>query len=457
MASFRFHIHSLLAGLGLLVPLAPVRADLVTDWNSEALNFMASSAESPFITRDLAMLNIAIYNAGESIRGVYNTYSTASYSVGSGPAGASLEAAMSTAAYEVMRGLYGDSSGFTSLYATQMGGIAAGQAKDDGELWGQSIAASILSWRDTDGSGVAAGTPYAPVGTVGYWQQTSTAGALLPGWGNVDTFSINSTSGYTSSLPVSSVANYLTTEQYAADFNQVKDLGAHSSLTRTADQTSQAYFWTGISGTVKVPQLWNEIATNAAATAGLDVFDTARLFAAMNVAMADAGIAAFAQAYSTQFWRPETAIANGGDGFFDTDGNPDTMGDVWLPLIDSPSFPEYVATTAAYSAAAAAVLAEFLGDNHNFSLGSDIDSSGSIDMTRNYTSFSQAADEAAQSGIYAGIQFGTSVTDAQALGGDIASQVVASNFAPVPEPAGALLILLGCGMGLLGRRRRAGW
>lgn len=452
----RSHFYPLLAGLGLLVltPFSALRADLVTDWNAQALDYMASTAESPFITRDLAMLNIAIYNAGESIRGGYNTYSANGYSVGSGPAGASLEAAMATAAYEVMQGLYGSNSSFTALYDAQMSGIAGGQAKDDGAIWGASIAASIISWRTNDGADVAASTPYTPVGTVGYWQQTSAASALVPGWGNVETFSINGTAGYTSTLPGSSVPNYLTSSQYAADYNQVKDLGAQFSLTRTADQTNQAYFWNGVQGTVKIPALWNEIAVNAAATAGLDVFDTARLFAAMNVAMADAGIAAFADVYDVQFWRPETAIANGGDGFFDPDGNIDTEGDqFWLPLINSPSFPEYASATAAYSAAAAAVLAEFLGDAQSFSLGSDIDNNGSTDLTRNYTSFSQAAAEAAQSGIYSGTQFGTSVTDAQTLGSDVASQVVSSNFALVPEPTGALLVLLGCGMGLLGRRR----
>lgn len=363
---------------------------------------------------------------------------------------------MATAANTVMQSLYGGSSAaFTSLYDTQLGGIAAGQAKDDGIAWGLSIANDMLAWRASDSASVAASTPYSPVGTVGYWQQTSAASALLPGFGNVDTFAIGSTVGYTTTLPGSSRTDYLSSGQYAADFNQVKDLGAQFSVTRTADQTNQAYFWAAGNGTVKVPGMWNEIAAAAAAKANLDVFDTARLFAAMNVAMADAGIAAFADAYDVQFWRPETAIANGGDGFFDTDGNPSTTADdSWLPLINSPSYPEYVAAQAAFSAAAAAVLAEYLGDNLEFSLGSDIDGDGDIDMTRDYTSFSQAAAEAAASGIYSGTQFGTSITDGQILGSDVGNYVIANNFALVPEPSGALLILLGSVISLIGRRRR---
>lgn len=457
MRSPRVHFYSLLAGLGLLLtPLAPARADLVTDWNAQALDVMRSATESPFVARDLAILNTAIYNASESIRGVYNTYGSGSYTApGSGPAGASIEAAMATAAHTVMESLYGSNSGFTSLYNSQMSGIAAGQARTDGEAWGLSIANDILAWRSGDGSDVAGSTPYSPVGTVGYWQQTSAATALLPGFGNVDTFAIAGTAGYSSTLPGSSLANYLTTGQYATDFNQVKDLGAASSLTRTTDQTNQAYFWAAGDGTVKIPGMWNEIATTAAAKAGLDVFETARLFAAMNVAMADAGIAAWAEAYDTQFWRPETAIANGGDGFFDTDGNPSTTGDAfWLPLINSPASPEYVSSQAAYSAAAAAVLAAYLGDSMTFDQGSDITQDGNPDLTRSYTSFSQAANEAAQSGIYAGTQFGTSVTEGQALGSNVADYVLNNQFAPVPEPSAAVLMMLGFAVSFLGRRRK---
>jgi hypothetical protein len=288
---------------------------------------------------------------------------------------------------------------------------------------------------------------------MGYWQQTSPANALLPGWGNVDTFAISGTAGHTTTLTGGTLAAYVQTSQYAADFNTVKDLGAQFSLTRTADETSQAYFWAAGNGTVKMPGLWNQVATAAAATAALDVTETARLLAAVNLAMADAGIVAWETAYTTQFWRPETAIANGGDGLFDTDGNIDTEGDVfWLPLINSPSFPEYVSTQSAFSAAAAAVLAEYLGDSLSFNLGSDINGDGSIDLTRSYTSFSQAADEAAQSGIFAGIQFGTSITDGQAIGANVADFVVNNNFALVPEPAGVLLMLLGTLL-MLPRRR----
>ncbi|MCB1278730.1 PEP-CTERM sorting domain-containing protein [Prosthecobacter sp.] len=453
MRPFAPHFSALLASAALLLtPVTAVRADLVTEWNALALTTMSSSTEAPVMARDLAILQASIFNASESIRGGYNTYGYNAYSApGAGPAGADYQAAMISAANTVMQSLYsGSSSDFTTLYNTQIGTIAAGQAKDDGIAWGITIANEVLSWRSTDGSAAAASISYSPVGTVGYWQQTSPSGALLPGWGNVGTFTIPGAGGYMTTLPGGSVSNYLLTGQYATDYNQVKDIGAAFSLTRTADQTNQAYFWAGGDGTVKMTGMWNQIAETVATNAGLSVADTARLLAAVNLAMADASIVAMATDYSTQFWRPETAIANG-----DIDGNGSTGVDVsWTPLINSPSLPEYVSLSATISQAAATVLAAYLGDSVAFSLGSDIDGNGSIDLTRNFTSFSEAANEAALSGIYGGTEFGTSVVDGQAIGTQVGNYVVGNNFALVPEPSGALLMMFGAGLFCFGTRRR---
>ncbi|WP_395753856.1 PEP-CTERM sorting domain-containing protein [Prosthecobacter sp.] len=451
MLHFPPHFIRLLATSALLLTtVTAVQADLVSDWNALALTSMTTT-EDPMVAHDLAILQTSIYNAGQSIQGTYNTYGYGAYPApGTGPAGADYQAAMIAAANTVMQNLYPTSStDFTSLYNSQLGTIVDSQAKTDGINWGITVANNLLNWRATDGSAAAASTLYTPVGTVGYWQQTSAAGPVLPGWGSVGTFTIPGTASYMGSLPGGSVTTYLQSSQYAVDYNQVKDIGYALSLTRTSDQTNQAYFWAAGDGTVKMTGMWNQIAQTAAATAGLSTADTARLLATLNVAIADASTAAMATSYDTQFWRPETAIANG-----DIDGNASTAVDsLWAPLIKSPSLPEYVSLGATISEAAATVLASYLGDNVSFSLGSDITGDGSIDLTRNFTSFSQAAQEAAMSGVYGGTQFQTSVTDGQALGADVANYVLANNFAVVPEPAGVVLILLG-GMFFLGSRRR---
>lgn len=448
-----------LLALTTLFASSLAKADWVTDWNSTALSAMRTTSEAPSMARDLAMLHVAMYNASETLRNTYNPYSFGSYSPSgpmSGPAGASLEAAMATAANTIMQNLYsGSSAAFTNLYNSQISLIADGQSKTDGMAWGQTIANDILTWRAGDGASAAAGTPYFPVGTVGYWSQTSPTPAQLPGWGAVGTFAIANTGIYQGALPGGTIAGYLQTGQYATDYNQVKDLGSASSISRSADQLTQAYFWSTPAGSVQVPGMWNQVAQSVAANSGLTISESARLFAALNVSMADASIATFATAYDTQFWRPETAIANGGDVLFDSDGNPSTEGDaLWLPLINSPSFPEYYALTGALSGAAAGVLESYAGQNYAFTLGGDIDGDGNSDLVRNYAGFSQAASEASMSGVYAGTQFLTSSMDGMAMGTQIGEVVTQNYFQNVPEPSGIILTMLG--LSWIGGRRARG-
>ena len=443
---------SLLAAAALLLCAASVaRADIVSDWNAAALSAMTSSTEDPQVAHDLAILDLSMYNAAESLNTTYTPYSYGTYSApGTGPSGADYQAAMISAANTVMQNLYGGSSStFTSLYNSELSAISNSQAKTDGINWGVTIGNNLLAWRATDGSSSAASTPYSPVGTIGYWQPTSSANPMLPGWGSVGAFAIPSTSTYMTTLPSGSVTTYLQSSQYATDYNQVKSLGAAFSTTRTSDQTNQAYFWSAGEGTVKMTGMWNQIAQTVASNAGLNTEATAHLMATLNVAMADASTVAMATSYDQQFWRPETAIANG-----DIDGNSSTAVDSnWTPLIKSPELPEYVSLGATISEAAATVLAATLGNNVSFSLGSDINGSGTIALTRRFTSFSQAANEAGMAGVYGGTQFLTSVTDGQTIGANVANYVLANDFAVVPEPAGAVLVLLSSAF-LLGARRR---
>ena len=103
------------------------------------------------------------------------------------------------------------------------------------------------------------------------------------------------------------------------------------STTRTADQTEAAIFWQDHPlGT------WNRVLQSVAATYRLDVAASARLFAAVNLAAADAVIGCWHSKYLWNFWRPVTAIREASN-----DGNPATAGDpAWLPLFD-PSTPQF--------------------------------------------------------------------------------------------------------------------
>lgn len=443
-------------GLGAVFPNA--RADMIGEWNQEALGAIADSARlAPEASRDLAILYAAIYNSVEGISGDYTLYASGSYSGPSGMAaeGASTEAAVAAAAFTVLQGLYPSMTGdFSTLYSSQLSGIADGQAKLDGINYGTLVGNDLLNWRASDTSAAAADPMlYSPqFGQPGHWQPVPPAYSSdpdLPGWGGVTTFAIGSTSGFASPLPGASLSDYLSSAQYAADYNQVKELGSAASGTRTTDQLNAAYFWASGSGTTTTAGLWNQVAQTVAASAGLNLQDTARLYAALNVAMADSAIVAWETLYANDLWRPITAIVNGS-----TDGNAATDEDInWQSLlIDTPNHPAYLSAHSAISAAAAKVLAEFFGDAYTFTLGSDINGDGTIDLTKEFTSFSSAAEEAGMSQIYGGVGFGTANTEGLATGELVGDYVMENYFAPVPEPTGALLMM--AGLGLLTMRRR---
>ena len=114
----------------------------------------------------------------------------------------------------------------------------------------------------------------------------------------------------------------LDSAQWAADYNEVKALGAAVGSTRTADQTQIALFWADGAGTDTPPGHWNQIAQQVAAAQRNSLEENARLFALLNVALADAAICAWDAKYAYNFWRPVTAIRAG-----DTDGNDETAAD----------------------------------------------------------------------------------------------------------------------------------
>ena len=212
----------------------------------------------------------------------------------------------------------------------------------------------------------------------------------------------------------------LDSAQWASEFNLTKELGRADSATRTPEQTAIARFWADGGGTVTPPGHWNVIARDIANQRGNTLEQNARLFALLNMAEADAAIIAWDCKYAFNFWRPITAIPNA-----DTDGNPDTVSDpTWTPLLVTPNFPEYISGHSTFSGAAAAVLAVFFGsDDIPFTTTSE-DLPG---VSRSYSSFSQAAEEAGMSRIYGGIHFLSADLNGLASGAELGGYV-AENF-----------------------------
>jgi hypothetical protein len=209
--------------------------------------------------------------------------------------------------------------------------------------------------------------------------------------------------------------NALTSPEYAAEYNEIKTMGVYSGSLRTDDQSELVLFWAG-----NAPVTWNRVASDLSASRGLSLTQNAHLFALLNLAMADAGIACWDSKYRYVYWRPITAIRLG-----DTDGNASTDPDTgWTPWLDSlpsgtPAHPEYPSGHSTVSGAAAYILAAAFGDNTAISFTSEIRPA----TTRSFSSFSAAVAEIADARVFGGIHFRTSCVRGNTLGQSVAAYV----------------------------------
>jgi membrane-associated phospholipid phosphatase len=279
----------------------------------------------------------------------------------------------------------------------------------------------MLAWRADDGSNA---DPVYKVGTQpGQWRPTPPDYSIAwgPAWGQVTPFAVPSASAFQPPPPPA-----LNSPEYTSAYNEVMSVGAANSTTRTADQTQVANFWAYDASVYGPPVvLYNEITQTIALQQHNSLEQNARLFALVDMALADAGISAWDAKYTYSFWRPVTAIQQG-----NSDGNPNTVGDPsWQPLGApgdgirpnfTPPFPAYISGHATFGGALFQTLTDFYGtDNVSFSLTSD-ELPG---VVRHYTSFSQAAQENGQSRIYLGLHWQFDKTNGIAVGDAIGNYV----------------------------------
>ncbi len=377
--------------LTLLQGIGPAPADPVLVWNEEALQAIRiENTPPPLAARNLAMVHAAVYDA---VNAVARTHTTFLVNVRP-PAETSMETAAAVAAHRVLIALYpNQAKRFNAALRRSLLEVPDGPAKDEGVALGQFVAEQVLEWRAKDGS-TRKVTPEL-IDAPGAWKPTlpSFQAALLPQWPTVTPFALPEMKQFRPAEPPA-----LTSAAYTASYREVKSLGSIDSAARTAEQTEIARFWADGAGTVTPPGHWNRIAQGVARTRGLTMTQNARLFALLNLTMADCAIACWDCKYRFSVWRPIHGIREG-----DRDGNPDTDADVsWKPLLDTPPFPSYTSGHSSFSGGAASVLESVMGsDRVRFNSTSD----GLPDVTRTYTSFSSAAAEAGKSRIYGGIHW----------------------------------------------------
>ncbi len=378
--------------------------DPVLEWDAATRHAITVDASPPTVaSRALAIESLSVYNAVAAINGTPGFSSSLT-----APAGADARAATIAAANKALDSLYpAQASGFDAQAATDLAAIPNSLAKTEGIAVGQQAAAAMLALRANDGT---ANNGITDLGSTipGQWQMTAPAfmPALTPQWATATPFALQSPSQFLPSAPPD-----ITSPAYAAAVNQTFLLGDLNSATRTPAETQKALFFNDQTGTDTPAGQWNQIAAGVAQTQGLGLSQDALLFAELNVAEADAAIAAWNGKFTYNAWRPITLFDNSAAA-----GNPAIDGDPnWRPLIVTPPFPEYPEGHGTFSGAAATVLANFFGDNTSFSATSQ----STPGVTLNYTSFSAAANDAAMSRIWGGIHFTFSASAALTLGGEI--------------------------------------
>ena len=264
----------------LLLTACAAQADIVTDWNDATLTAIkADKTPPPKAARALAIVHVAIYDA---VNGITQTHER--YVVPGKPAGvASPEAAASAAAHMVLVRLFPAQQ--AALDATHTRGLATlpnSPEKNAGIHWGEWVANILLVARSTDGSDAA--VPFVPKAAPGEWIPTApkNAPALLPQWAKVACFAMTSGTQFRPPRPPA-----ITSAAYAFDVNLTKQIGGRDSKSRTPEQTMIAEFWADGAGTVTPPGHWNVIAREVAAQRGNTMEQNARLFALLNIALAD--------------------------------------------------------------------------------------------------------------------------------------------------------------------------
>lgn len=290
----------------------------------------------------------------------------------------------------------------------------------------KTIAQHVLNTRANDGS--ATHVSYVPRTEPGQWRRTPPTfrPPELPQWATkVKPFAMARPDQFRPAGPPA-----LVSAQWGDAFNEIKTIGAKDSSTRTAEQTTIARFWSDFSATETPPGHWNSIACTLASARKLSLVESARLFAMLNIALTDAGIACWDAKYHYNFWRPATAIIRA-----DEDKNPETAPrSDWQTLLNTPPHPEYPSGHSTFSGAAVAVLsAAFETDKINFTVRSD----ALPGVERRFTSLRACAKECGDSRVYGGIHYRFSCQDGLRLGTRIGEWILEQakvDARPTPRP-----------------------
>lgn len=385
--------------------------DEVVQWNKTLLTIVRTPGAQPatvHATHSFAILHAAIYDAVNAIDATHEPFLVRVEHVSPQ---ASQEAAASSAAHEVLLALYPTfQTQLDAQLEQSLAQIPDGKDKTVGIDVGKAVARATLIMRMDDGS-AATPIPYVFGTAPGDYQSTPPNFPKQPvftQWPGVEPFVLERANQFRPGLPPA-----LTSAEYTKVFNEVQSLGIGNSLTATPEQVLIGQFWNGA-----IQNYWNEITQTAAQARHLSTAQSARVFALLNLTLADEVIAFYDAKYTYNFWRPVTAIRAA-----DNDGNPQTAADPnWLPRAgNTAADPSYPGAHATISAGGAFVLNAFFG-NRPFHL--DVTSEVLPGVVRSFDSFAAVEKEASVSRVYAGQHFRSDEDAGERLGRAVADFAV---------------------------------
>ena len=404
---------------GVNTALAAPTGDAVILWNANA-GIAATKAciaplDDPFHeSRMYAMMHIAIHDSLNAISRKFQPYA---FDKNADP-GTSPDAAVAAAAHDVLVPLIGQlptelfkqqciDAGRASVEAAYTAALAAipdSPAKQRGITLGQESAAAILAKRaDDHAEGPFLNKNCPPQSQPGKYQCTPGFPFIaFETWEKVNPFVLQDNAQFRPEPPYA-----LTDAKFTTDLNEVKSLGGDGEGTpsaRTDDQTEIALFWLESS-----PLKWSRIARTVAINKGLNMWENGRLFAILDMALADGYIAMVTSKNYYNFWRPVTAIQSGGDSS-------------WTPLRPTPPNQDYPSGHSIEGGVGAEVLKQMLGTDQisfqdcGMTLPTGTTCDGPKPVLRTYGSFSQAASENAYSRVLVGFHFRTATDVGTAYG-----------------------------------------
>jgi PAP2 superfamily len=386
------------------------RADAITDWDTKAT---AVASPAALGEREVTIVDLAMFDAVNSIARRYQPYLEQLPTKEPTSADAAAASAAATALALLHPQAANDFKTALAEYLSRISGPSG--AIEAGTRLGETVAHKIVENRATDGATDV--DPYRPKTKPG--QYVSTATMVCSTWPTMRPFALAAPSQFRPGPPPA-----LTSREWAADYNEIKELGGKMSSKRTAQQTETARFWLMVG-----PQAYHPLARQMVLERHLDLADSARFMSLFALTLTDAYIAVFDAKYHYEFWRPVTAIRNA-----DLDDNPDTLPDAtWQPIDTTPMHPEYPCAHCILSGAARVVLESLAAGQPmpEFSLTSPT----APGVTHRWSNLDDFTTEVANARIWAGFHYRFSTRVGTALGRQVAQYVVDKTMQPVTKTA----------------------